>query len=142
MAELFDDSDSLIGQHWQEIARHKHLMVLKPDVERYAALEEAGSLLVLVAVVEDKIVGYSVSFVYPHIHYRDMMFCQNDVLYVHPEHRGGSVGGKLIRETERMAKERGAKMLSWHAKPDSALEAMLDRSTVYHMHETVFMREL
>ena len=34
---------------------------------------------------------------------------------------------RLIKETERMAKERGVQLMLWHAKPNTALEKMMPR---------------
>lgn len=117
----------LLEEHWHESARNKHLMVLKPHLERYRSLENAGAVLGLVAYVDDQVVGYSVSLILPHLHYADLLCAHNDALFVAKEYRATPLGLKLIRETERAAKERGAHMIMWHAKEDTALSKILPR---------------
>lgn len=130
----------LLLQHWQEIALHKELMVLDPHWERYEALDDAGVLLLLGAWVGDQMVGYSLNFVTEHLHYSGLTYSQNDVLFVAPTHRG--IGKQLIAETERMAKERGAKMQLWHAKEGSTLDRMLKHSEHYGVQDITYSRIL
>lgn len=118
---------TLLEEHWQESARNKSLMVLKPDVAKYKAMEDSGALLSLIAYVDDRIVGYSVNFLIPHLHYADLMVCSNDVLFVSKEHRESPLGLKLIRDTKRLAKARGAGLMLWHAKEGTALANLLPK---------------
>lgn len=117
---------ALITAHWDEVALNKEVMVLKPDLERYAALEAQGLLASLVVRTEaGDIIGYSVNAISQNLHYQDLTVCQNDVLFVHPYHRNSSVGVRLIKATEAMAKEKGAQMMLWHAKDGTPLDALL-----------------
>ncbi|HEY5993341.1 MAG TPA: GNAT family N-acetyltransferase, partial [Gallionellaceae bacterium] len=103
--------------------------------------EQSGALLALVAYAGDEITGYSINFVGPHLHYSGLRYAHNDALYVAPEHRGGRLGLRLIRETERLAKEKGARMMMWHAKPDTALEQLIPRLGC-GVHEIIYSKEL
>lgn len=131
----------LLQQQVAELASHKHLMELNPDMETYEAMEGAGCLLALFAYDGEEIVGYSANFIVPHMHYKDLLMCQNDVLYVDPDRRNGSFGLRLIQETERLAAERGARFITWHAKPNTRLEVLLPRLE-YRTQEVVFSKEL
>lgn len=132
----------LTEAHWEEVARNKHLMVLKPDVARYNALEASGNLLSLYAFNDaDEIVGYSVSILSYHLHYADLRVCANDVLYIAPEYRNSRLGLKLIDLTEEAAKAHGAHMMSWHAKDGTALAAILPRKGC-QLQELIFTKEL
>lgn len=137
MAIRFDDisvadylatiSDTL-REHWDELAKNKRLMVLNPDVDRYAALEQAGLLLAIGAYDEaGEVVGYSVSFIGTNLHYKDLVYAHNDVVFISKPYRKGRLGLQLLRETERRAKERGARMMIWHAKENTPLAAILPR---------------
>jgi len=141
IAELLATAGTLFREHWEEIARNKGLMVLNPDAERYAALEAAGNLLCLSAWDGPELVGYSVTFISQHLHYAGLRYAQNDILFVTKAARHGKVGLQLIRETERAAKENGAKLLTWHAKQGTALEALLPRLK-YGVHEVIYSKEL
>jgi GNAT superfamily N-acetyltransferase len=134
---------ALLLAHWNEIARNKDVMRLDPMVERYEALEKLGLLIGLFAYDEDELVGYCVSIVnHGHLHYRDLITVSNDVLFVQPEYRGAArVGYRLMRETERLAKDRGAHLVLWHAKEHTALASMLPRMG-YEVQDIVYSRRV
>ena len=76
------------------------------------------------------------TFISQHLHYAGLRI-QNDILFVTKAARHGKVGLQLIRETERAAKENGAKLVTWHAKQGTALEALLPRLK-YGVHEVIY----
>ena len=117
----------LAALHRAELATAAHWERLAPNWDAYHLLEQSGALLGLVAYLGDEIVGYSVSFVGPHLHFSGMRYAQNDALFVKPEHRHGKLGLRLMRETELLARARGARMMMWHAKPETTLEKILPR---------------
>ncbi|HEY5993656.1 MAG TPA: GNAT family N-acetyltransferase [Gallionellaceae bacterium] len=137
VAELFP----LLQLHRDELATNKALMELAPNVDAYRALEQSGALLALVAYREEEIVGYSINFIGQHMHYSGLRYAHNDALYVAPEHRGGRLGLRLMRETERLAKEKGARMMMWHAKTDTTLEKLMTR-TGYAVQDIIFSKEI
>ncbi len=116
-------------------------MVLKPDLERYVALEAAGALLGLMAYIGDEIVGYSVNVISRHLHYADLVCAHNDVLFVAAAHRESPLGLRLIRETRRAAKARGAHLMLWHAKEATALANILPKMGC-KVQEIIYSEEL
>lgn len=116
--ECLIDMIDLNDMHYDEIGTHKHLKVLKPDYEAYLELERDGHLRVfIVRDDDDKMIGYSVTFIQNHIHYSDCVYALNDILFVHPDHRGGTVGYRLIKESIKDVKENtDATMLCIHMK--------------------------
>jgi predicted GNAT superfamily acetyltransferase len=141
IADKIEHVPGLLEAHWHESARNKHLMVLKPDVPRYRALEAAGALLSLVAYVDETIVGYSVNIVSPHLHYADLLCAHNDVLFVAEEYRKSPLGLKLIRDTERACKARGVHLMLWHAKEDTTLANILPKLGC-KVQEIIYTKEL
>ena len=45
-------------------------------------------------------IGYSINFVSNHLLYADLKYCQNDLLFIKKEFRGGRVGLKFMKATE------------------------------------------
>lgn len=131
----------LLADHVQELATRKDLMVLAPDWAKYRNLEEAGLLLMLYVWADEELIGYSCNFVGQHLHYSGLRYCHNDVLYLAPAWRESEVGLALIRETEARAKARGALLVSWHAKPGTALDKLLPRLG-YDVQDVIHMKEL
>jgi predicted GNAT superfamily acetyltransferase len=139
---IAEHQQDLLEAHWQEIARDKKLMKLSPDVSQYRAMEDADMLISIGAFDDDgKMCGYAVSFIGTHLHYSELTYAHNDVLFVAEEYRSKRLGLRLIRETERIAKEKGARMVSWHAKQDSMLAAMLPKLG-YCVQDIIFSREV
>lgn len=139
-----EHGQKLLEAHWQEIALNKRVMRLDPDWHRYYALEEQGSLLTLIACPpedEEHLVGYSVNFLQPHLHYRDLFTCANDVLFVTKEQRRTGLGPRLILATETAAIDHGAKFIMWHAKQSTALDALLPKMG-YGVQDIVYSKEL
>jgi len=139
--EMLGNGQELFAKHWDEIARNKDVMVLKPDEAAYRRMEEAGSLLILAAVKSGRIVGYSVNFIVRHPHYADLMVCQNDLLFIDQAHREGGAGIRLMRRTEQEGKRRGCRLMLWHAKEGTPLAAMLPRMG-YGVQDVVFSKQL
>jgi GNAT superfamily N-acetyltransferase len=75
------------------------------------------------------------------LHYGDLLMCQNDLLFVRKSHRRGMTGMRLITATERAAKDRGVKMMLWHAKPGTTLDRMLPKLG-YEPFETIHYQVL
>ncbi len=126
-SECIEHAAPLLLEHWEEVAKNKQVMVLNPDVERYRLMESAGMVMSLGAFIDGEMVGYSVSFIGTHLHYAGLIYANNDVIYVRKDCRNGKAGVQLIKETERMAKERGAKLMLWHAKESTAFDSLLPR---------------
>ena len=131
----------LLQEHWQEVARHKDIMVLKPDTPRYKVMEKANMLLILAAYQDGMMIGYSLNIIGNHLHYADLLYAHNDLLFLHKEHRNSPVGLKLIRQTEKAAKERGARMMLWHAKEGTSLDKIMPRLK-YSVQDIMYSKEL
>lgn len=125
--ELLANAGKLFAAHWDEVALNKSVMTLKPDEFKYRQIEANGGLLMLAAFDDGKLIGYSVNFITNHLHYADLRVCSNDLLFLVSEHRAGRAGLSLIRRTEELAAERGAQMMLWHAKPNTALNAIMPK---------------
>lgn len=132
----------LLQSHYEEVAKHRDLMMLRPRWDVYKQMQDCGGLFVLHASIGGTLVGYSANFVAQHLHYAGLTYAQNDVLFVLPEHRSTSVGIKLIRATEREAKDRGVQLMLWHAKQGTKLDALLSGSDRYSVQDIVYGRRL
>jgi GNAT superfamily N-acetyltransferase len=145
-SEWIDRAWPLLEEHYAELATVPDIMLLKPDVERYQTLEAAGNLFAI-GMFDihgdngETLVGYSVNIVCTNLHYGDLLMCQNDLLFVRKSHRRGMTGMRLITATERAAKDRGVKMMLWHAKPGTTLDRMLPKLG-YEQFETIHYQVL
>lgn len=127
IAELIQANEALGREHYEEIALNKVVMQYAPDAERFALLEKAGALVTLAAFDGERIVGYSVNIVSPHLHYKHLVVLHNDMLYIAQAYRRGRLGLRLIAATREAAIKRGAQMITWHAKENTALASLLPK---------------
>lgn len=135
---ILGEGAALLEDHWRELATHPDLMNLAPDAERYMAMEAAGVLLVLLVRDEaDRLIGYSVCMIGQHLHYGDLRYAHNDVLYLAPGRRAGGLGLRLIRETERACREAGAQFIVWHAKKGTDLDRIMPKLG-YAVQDTLY----
>ena len=133
--------ECLFEDHWQEVAKNKKVMVLKPDYDKYRFLEESGIMRTLVAYEDGVVIGYSVNFIQPHLHYSDLISCYNDIVFLSKEKRNSPVGLKLLRATEKAAKEWGADMMLWHVKEGTSIDSILPRLG-YGVQDIVYSKTL
>lgn len=142
LGDKIDRMQELLVQHWDEVAKNKQVMKLKPEREKYAHLDQNGGLVCLWAIDTDgEIVGYSVNFIGPHIHYADLIICNNDVLFLREDLRPSSIGLRLLKETEHVAKSKGAKLMLWHAKENTPLAKIMPRMG-YGVQDIIFSKQL
>ena len=134
-------ADPLFQEHYEEIALRKDLMELKPNWPLYDALDQSGSLFIYLAMQGDVCIGYSMNLVANHLHYADLKYSQNDVLFIKKEFRGGRIGLRLMKTTEEHAKSLGCKVMLWHAKERTTLAALLPRLK-YGVQDIMFSKEL
>lgn len=101
--ELID----LLPLHYSEIARDQEIIKLDPDWDSYFAMERMGQFHGMVARCAGKMIGYHVSFIRPHLHYKQSLSAITDIYFILPEYRVGRVGIQLFREVEKSWKARG-----------------------------------
>lgn len=135
--EVVEDITPLLQLHYEELTRNKDRVRLDPMWEKYAQLEASArdALQIFTARDAGALVGYAAFFVQPHLHYRDLFPAINDVVFVHPQHRGAT-GLRLIRYCERELKPFAQKIV-FHVKPDTPMAALLPKLG-YALEEHVF----
>lgn len=125
--EKIQETWELLEQHREELTTNKDIMVLNPNIEMYKIMEDKGMLFTLALYDNENIVGYSVNILGNNLHYSDLLISQNDVLFVAKKYRKSTWGLKLIQETEKIAKEKGAKLISWHGKSDTSFSELMPK---------------
>jgi GNAT superfamily N-acetyltransferase len=113
--------------HWAEIAHDRDKMPLDVDYETYAQLETRGQLHVVTVRVDDELVGYHITFVHPHPHYRSTLCGFADVYYIEPAYRQGFLAARLFRKVESSLRALGVQKLFSSCKADAPLGPLFRR---------------
>lgn len=103
-----DATGGLFRKHWEELALDRDKIELSMDMEKYKQLSDSGVLHIVTARRDGRLVGYFVTFLMIHPHYKDAgLMALTDFYYLLPEERRGGAGAKLVIAMETSLKERG-----------------------------------
>jgi hypothetical protein len=81
------------------------------------AYERSGSLRVYTArSTSGALVGYNAFIVHGRLHYQSTLFALNDLIWLHPAHREGWTGVKLVKGAEAALKKDGVKFIEYGPK--------------------------
>jgi len=128
----------LIARHYGEIAWKRESIPLDVNQAQYLVLEAKNMLRIHTARVNGSLVGYSAWFLTRHLHYRQTLFANNDVLYIAPEYRGGA-GAAFIQFCEADLRACGAHAIILHIK--SVLDwSRLAQNLGYEQVETIHQK--
>ena len=90
---------------------------------------------------QGRLIGYFVSIVAKGLHYQQTTLAINDIMYVDPAHRGGTVGYRLIKQAAFDLKNLGADILTIHMKTDYPFRSLLEKLD-FHLTEENWERVL
>lgn len=127
LATVKDDIQPLLEKHWEEVAHNKDKIKLEPSWEAYKALDEIGVVKIFTARQGPRLVGYFALLVSPNLHYASHTFAVNDVIFVDPRYRKGSVGMKLMKFAEKCLKEDGVSLMIVNTKLKKNFGPLLER---------------
>lgn len=105
------EMSALWDEHWKEVAINRDAIQLEPDLEQYFEYERTGALHVVVARDAGQIVGYHISIVRTHLHYKRSLSAFTDVYFLRKDQRKGRIGIRLIEEAERTLAARGVQKM-------------------------------
>lgn len=109
LATCKEGMEALFPYHYDEVAMDKDSIPLDFNWPAYYQLEANGELHILTCRHEGIIVGYHMSIVRPHLHYKSTLMAQTDIFFIKKEHRKGHVGINLFINAEKTLKARGVK---------------------------------
>ena len=130
--EVMRKMQELYQQHWEEVANYKDQVPLDVDFDLLSRLDEAGKLIGVTAEEDGVAIGYALFIMAPHPHYKSLKTAANDVLFLQKNKRDTGTGLKLISESIRICKERGANKVTFHIKPDHDFSPLLKRFGFLH----------
>ena len=139
--QVIDEIKPLLEDHWEEIALHKDTIKLNPDYGRYEAMFKSGSMKIVTARDDGKLVGYCIMLLYHHIHYKDQFMAMDDIFFIAKDYRKGLTGVKLFIKTEEIMKQYGVTKLSMNVKVHQDVGAIFERLG-YKETERMFTKKI
>lgn len=89
---------------------------LNPDWNIYQQLADSDTLHIVTARDNKKLIGYYVSIILTHPHYKDAVVAENDLHYLLPEYRKGWLGYKFLKQVIQFLKERNVDVITHSMK--------------------------
>jgi hypothetical protein len=129
----------LLERHWIEVAHYSDIP-LHVDVNAYAMAEANGFLRVYTIRDDATLVGYAAFFVRPNPHYASSLQAVQDVIYLHPDYRGGT-GARFIAWCDAQLREQGVQAVYHHVKQAHNWGPMLERMG-YELVDLIFAKRL
>jgi GNAT superfamily N-acetyltransferase len=137
--KLLEEIFPLLQMHYKEIAHYKDIK-LEPDYVLYVKIEEAGGIrFYSYRDPEGKILGYAVFFIKTNMHYASSLQALQDVIFIHPEHRGH--GKKFIAWCDEQLKSEGIQVVYHHVKKAHNFGPMLERMG-YELVDLIYARRV
>jgi len=133
--------DSLLVAHWKEIAKFKDSIPLSIAWNAYYEAERSGALITIVAEESGIIIGYNVYLLRLMIHNTPAVMSSNDIIYIDPEHRHGTLAMRMIKMGEKESSLRGASVITMHVKKDHDFSPLLIKLG-YEQTESLFCKVL
>lgn len=99
--------------HWIDAGNFQDYDV-NPDWDTYDKLEDLGNLITFVARKNGEMVGYAVFLLSPYLHCKEMMFAENDLLFVKREYRKTGIAKQLLLKAIAHFKYEGVHSISFH----------------------------
>ncbi len=114
---IWPELQPLLMDHYQEVAWRQDKIKLEPDEQKYQTIQDQDILKIFsIRDDQNKLIGYSVYFVIPSIHYSSTLFATNDVVFLAKEHRTTGLGREFLLFCEEELKNIGVQVISLHIK--------------------------
>lgn len=139
--DVIEEMKPLLEDHYEEIALYKEHIKLNPAYDAYEMMAAAGMLHIFTARIEEtnELVGYTVTFLQYHPHYKDHKYAVNDIIFVKPEHRHGEVAPEMLDRLEALMLADDVSVMTFHMKTYKTFETLMD-SLGYNKAEYIFSK--
>lgn len=141
LSDYIEEAKPLFFEHWQEVAEQTGIPEPRITESLLVQMEEAGMIFTLGVFDELTLVGYSVNSIGRSFNFSTATIMENQGIFIKKQFRGRLAGIRLINESNRIAKDRGAIRAKWHTYKDSRANALFD-SLGYHAHDIIYTKEL
>jgi hypothetical protein len=93
--------------HWDELGLDHQDVPQDIDFARYRDVDNAGKLHVVTARLDGKVIGYHISLINSHLHYKSTLHATVDLYYLDPVHRKSKIGVEMFLFAEKSLTDLG-----------------------------------
>lgn len=125
--DVIEEAKPLLRLHWEQIALLKDKIEFAPNYEKYAELDQAGSLHVCTVRVYGRLVGYHAAFLSNHPHYKNDLMGLTDIFFILPDFRIGLTGFHFLQFVEAEMRKLGVTKMIAGTKLHHDLSVLFER---------------
>jgi GNAT superfamily N-acetyltransferase len=140
-SQTYMEAVGLLRLHWKEIAPYQDLFTLNPNTAYYREGEKLGAIHIITARMDGLLIGYIVMQLNPHPHYKHVKIATDDIHFLHPDYRRGSVGTRLFLAAEKAMKTLGAQVMVLRCKAAHNHGVLFERIG-YNVQDIVYSKRL
>lgn len=127
-SDVIEEMKGLYQEHWEEIALDKDVIKLNMDYETYDQMAQAGKIHVVTARADGKLIGYHMSMVSGHLHYKQSLTAFTDIFFLKKEFRKGTGAGyAMLKLMVSSLRERGVQKIYMGTKLHMDIGPLLER---------------
>lgn len=142
LADLREErAQVLLFRHWEEISHYPDIP-LEINWPVYEAAEAGGKFRLFLVRVDGEIAGYAAYFVNHNPRYMSSLQAVQDVIFLAPEHRGGTLGYRLIAFADKALAAEGCQCVYQHQKNAHPALGRLLEAQGYEAVETIWAKRL
>jgi hypothetical protein len=133
--DLMGELPELFHAHYKEFEDKS--LPLNVDWVKFVKLNIRGVLNIITARENESLIGYIFTYVQTTTHHAETLLAATDLIYVKPRNSRGIVLRRLIKETEKMCRDLGAKKLYIVVKAGSPTAKLL-RAMKFELTEETY----
>ena len=126
--------------YWKETTAYPE-MPLEVRWEQYYWMQEQGVYYCYTARDEEDLIGYAGYIVSSTLHQSNVLTAGHDILYIHPDWRGGGIGRGLIESAEKDLKENNVAIIQHHISSRFDFSPMIKKMG-YKCTDMIYSRRL
>ena len=127
--DVIDEIKPLLEEHYHEVAMYKDRIELNPNYDLYEIMNRTGNVHIFTArdsEANNALVGYCLTFMQQHPHYKDHVYAVNDIIYVAEPYRHTEVAPEMISRLEKAMLAEGVSVMTFHMKTYKTFETLMD----------------
>lgn len=142
LSTVWKEMKPLLDAHWEEVAAFKDDIKLSVDEVRYKELIALGVIRLWVCRnVFGEMCGYSAFVLQPNMHYQEHTFAVNDVIFIAPKYRHGTLAYQLVDHCEDQLKKSGVSVVTYHMKVYAPFHSLMETTGYTHL-ENLYGKKL
>ena len=126
LRDVWQEIDEYATTHWNELAVSKEDVPLDMDWEKFIKRDLAGEVLTITVRKDNKLIGYHVSFIGTHLHYKSTLHAWVDLYYINKDYRKAGVGSLMLIYVEKIMKQIGVKKIQSGCKMHQSHQALFE----------------